>query len=40
MLETMSDTVVNHLEVKGLSFVDIVQMLHGDNQTQLQDGQT
>lgn len=33
-------TVVNHLQIERLSFVDVVEVLHGDNQTQLQDRQT
>lgn len=32
-------TIVNHLEVERLSFVDVVEVLHGDDQAQLQDGQ-
>jgi len=33
-------TVVNHLQVEGLSFVDVVEVFHGDDEAQLQDGQT
>lgn len=28
-------TIMNHLEIEGLSFVSVIQMLHGNNQTQL-----
>lgn len=33
-------TVVNHLQVEWLPFVDVVQVLHGDDEAELQDGQT
>lgn len=33
-------TVVDHLQVEGFSIVDDAQVFHGDDQAQLQDGQT
>ena len=32
-------TVVDHLEVEGFPVIDVIQVLHGDDQTQLQDGE-
>lgn len=32
-------TVVNHLQVERLSFVNVVQVFHGDDEAELQDGQ-
>lgn len=31
---------MNHLEIERLSFVDVIEVFDGDNQAQLQDGQT
>ena len=33
-------TVVDHLQIERLSFVDVVEVFHGDDQTQLQNRQT
>lgn len=33
-------TVMNHLEIEWLSLIDIVEVFHGDDQAQLQNGQT
>lgn len=33
-------TVVNHLQVERLSFVHVVQVFDGDDEAELQDGQT
>lgn len=33
-------TIVNHLQVKRLSLVDVVQVFHSDDEAELQDGQT
>lgn len=38
--EVWRRTVVNHLQVERLSLVHVVEVFHGDDQTQLQDGQT
>lgn len=32
-------TVVDHLQIEGLSFVDVVQVFHGDDEAQFQNGQ-
>lgn len=31
---------MDHLQVEGLSFVNIVEVFHGDDQAQLHNGQT
>lgn len=36
----LARTVMDHLEVERFSFVDVVEVFHGDDQAQLQDGQT
>lgn len=33
-------TVVDHLQVERLAFVDVIQVFHGNDEAQLQDGQS
>lgn len=33
-------TIVDHLQVEGLPLVEVIQVLHGNDQAELQDGQS
>lgn len=40
VIESCDRTIMDHLKVKWLSFIHIIEVLNGDDQAQLQDGQT